>query len=82
MGSVGCVAERFMSSIHASSFAVAFFKDSPGQDGAYQVQHSSQIYLVDARGNLRAEFYDASIDTIETITRMVLEESAGAESAS
>jgi protein SCO1/2 len=57
----------------AARFAAAFFKGQPGGDAQdYEVQHSSQIYLVDAAGDLRAEFYDAPLDTMATLTRAVL----------
>lgn len=56
-------------------FGGAFYKDQPGQDGqGYLVQHGSQVYLVDAEGNLRAEFYDAPVETMATVTRIVLDE--------
>jgi protein SCO1/2 len=59
----------------AARFAAAFFKDQPtGAAGDYQVQHSSQIFLVDAAGRLRAEFYDASVDTMATLTHALLRE--------
>jgi protein SCO1/2 len=53
----------------AEGFHVAFYKDQPRPDAGYEVQHSGQIYLIDAAGNLRAELYDPLIDTIETIVR-------------
>lgn len=59
----------------AASFGAAFFKDQPGPDDqGYLVEHSSQIYLVDADGNLRAEFYDSPVEVMATLTRAVLNE--------
>jgi protein SCO1 len=59
----------------ASRFAAVFFKEPPGPDGkGYLIQHSSQVYLVDAAGNVRAEFYDAPVETMATVTRAVLGE--------
>lgn len=59
----------------ASRFAAVFFKEPPGPDGkGYLVQHSSQVYLVDAAGNVRAEFYDAPVETMATVTRALLTE--------
>ena len=53
----------------AEGFRVAFYKDQPGADASYEVQHSGQIYVIDAAGNLRAELYDPPIDTIEAVVR-------------
>jgi protein SCO1/2 len=53
----------------AEGFRVAFYKDQPGADARYEIEHSGQIYLLDAAGNLRAELYDPPIDTIETLIR-------------
>jgi protein SCO1/2 len=55
----------------AEAFHVAFFKGQPGADPAYKVDHSGQIYLVDAAGQLRAELYDPPVETIATAVRVV-----------
>jgi protein SCO1/2 len=53
----------------AEGFHVAFYKDQPAADASYEVQHSGQIYLIDAAGSLRAELYDPPVGTIETVLR-------------
>ena len=53
----------------AEGFHVAFYKDQPGADASYKVEHSGQLYLIDAAGNLRAELYDPPLDTIEAVLR-------------
>jgi len=53
----------------AEGFHVAFYKDQPAADASYKVQHSGQIYLIDAAGNLRAELYDPPVETIATLVR-------------
>ena len=54
------------------AFHVSFFKNQPGADHSYNVQHSGQIYLLDADGRLRAELYDPPIDTIATLAGALL----------
>jgi protein SCO1 len=56
----------------AEGFHVSFFNDQPGADAGYKVQHSGQIYLLDADGQLRAELYDPPVDTIATLARALL----------
>jgi len=53
----------------AEGFHVAFYKDQPAADASYKVQHSGQIYLIDADGRLRAELYDPPVETIATMVR-------------
>lgn len=46
-----------------AQFSGTFFKGLPDRPGGdYLVQHTSQVYLVDAEGRLRATFFDASVD--------------------
>jgi protein SCO1/2 len=59
----------------AARFSAVFFKGLPqDKSGKYLVQHTSQVYLVDKQGRLRATFYDASTKTIVDVTRAVLAE--------
>lgn len=44
----------------AAQFSSVFFKGVREKNGSYQVQHTSQVYLVDASGKLRATFVDAT----------------------
>ena len=48
----------------AAGFAATFFKDPPkDSSGAYLVQHTSRVYALDRKGRLRAELYDASVES-------------------
>lgn len=55
----------------AAQFTAAFFKGTPQGTGDYLVEHSSQIFLLDSQGRLRATFFDAPIETVARITRDV-----------
>jgi protein SCO1/2 len=55
----------------ASQFSAAFFKGTVQAAGDYQVEHNSQIFLLDAQGRLRATFFDAPVETIAQVTRSV-----------
>jgi protein SCO1 len=44
----------------AAQFSSVFFKGVKEKNGSYLVQHTSQVYLVDASGRLRATFVDAT----------------------
>src|SRR5262245_31897890 len=48
----------------AQRFSAPYFKGQARPSGDYLVQHTSQVYVVDKNGNLRAEFYDASLDAM------------------
>ena len=64
-------------SIHeiAKQFSAAFFKgDSNPATGDYVVGHSGQVFAIDKAGNLRAEFYDASLEAMAGVTRALLKE--------
>ncbi len=59
----------------ARQFSAAFFKgDVNSSSGDYVVGHSGQVFAVDKGGNLRAEFYDASLDAMAGVTRALLAE--------
>ena len=58
----------------AAQFAAVFFKEPAGKDGSYNVMHSSQVYVVDKTGRLRASFVDASIEDMATITALLIQE--------
>ncbi len=61
----------------AAQFSAVFFKgipDTPG--GPYLVQHTSQIYLVDRLGRLRASYANASVDTLRQAASAVSGESS------
>jgi protein SCO1/2 len=59
----------------ASRFTAVFFKDSPKKGtGAYLVQHTSRVYALDVKGRLRAELYDASMETTAAVIGALLKE--------
>jgi protein SCO1/2 len=59
----------------AAGFSAAFYK-VPGQKaGDYVVEHNSQIFLVDAKGRLRATFFNAPLPTMAEVTRTIARES-------
>lgn len=58
----------------AVDFSAAFFKQEATAPGEYQVQHNSQIFLVDAQGRLRATFFNAPLATMAEVTRSVAAE--------
>jgi cytochrome oxidase Cu insertion factor (SCO1/SenC/PrrC family) len=59
----------------AAQFPAVFFKGMPTDSvGGYNVEHTSQVYLVDKGGRLRATFYNAPTDDMIAVTRGVLSE--------
>jgi protein SCO1/2 len=53
----------------AREFSVAFYK-APGKSAdEYLVEHTAQIFLIDARGLLRATFFNAPVATMAQVTR-------------
>ncbi len=58
----------------AAGFAAVFFKEPPGKDGNYNVMHSSQVFVVDKAGRLRASFVNASIEDMATVTELLIKE--------
>ncbi len=58
----------------AARFTAVAFKDQPDAMGNYGYFHSSQVFLVDKAGRLRASFSDASVADMATVTRLVLDE--------
>ena len=55
----------------AAQFSAAFYK-VPGQGvGEYSMEHNSQIFLLDAKGQLRATFFNAPLATMAAVTRDV-----------
>jgi protein SCO1/2 len=57
----------------ATSFSAVFFKGMPTDNaGGYNVEHTSQVYVVDKAGQLRATFYNAPSDDMVEVTRGVL----------
>jgi protein SCO1 len=76
-GVIGLTGESAEVRVLADKLAAVFFKGMPTDDrGGYDVEHTSQVYLVDAQGRLRATFYAAGADAISAATRKVLEETS------
>jgi protein SCO1/2 len=59
----------------ANSFSAAFFKQPETKPGEYQVQHNSQVFLVDSKGRLRATFFNAPVGTMASVTHTIATES-------
>ncbi len=56
----------------AANFSAVFFKGLPADNsGQYLVDHTSQVYLVDTQGRLRATFFDASVEQMLQSTQDV-----------
>lgn len=59
----------------ARQFQAIFFKGPPtNAAGDYLMQHTSQVYLIDRAGRLRATFFDAPVETLVQVTRAVADE--------
>jgi protein SCO1/2 len=58
----------------AGQFSAAFFKRRTGAEGEYTMSHSPQVFVVDPKGQLRAELYAASIDAMSGIAATLLSE--------
>jgi protein SCO1/2 len=59
----------------ARAFSATFYKQPPaGPDGRYTVDHSSQVYLVDRAGRLRAAFFNAPEESMVAALRAVMRE--------
>ena len=57
----------------AAGFSAVFFKGLPTDAaGGYNVEHTSQAYLVDRSGQLRATFYNAPTEDMVAVTRAIL----------
>lgn len=59
----------------AEQFQAVFFKGPPlNAAGDYNMQHTSQIYLVDAKGRLRATFFEPPVDLLVKVTSQAARE--------
>jgi protein SCO1/2 len=59
----------------AGRFSAVFWKGpARGASGFYLMDHSSQVFVVDGAGRLRAELWDPPVETIATLVRAVLDE--------
>jgi protein SCO1 len=54
----------------AKNFSAVFFKGLPSDSSErYLVEHTSQVYLVDAQGRLHATFFNASVEQMSRTVR-------------
>jgi protein SCO1 len=60
----------------ADGFGAVYFNGMPRPAGGYDVEHTSQVYLVDRDGRLRAIFQGAGSAEIATVARPVLQENS------
>lgn len=60
----------------AAQFPAVFFKGAADKAGGYRVDHTTQIYLVDAAGRLRAAFSDAPVAEMSRVTAQISRTSA------
>jgi len=59
----------------ARQFQAIFFRGPPtNAAGDYLMQHTSQIYLVDAGGRLRATLFEPPVETLVRVTREIANE--------
>lgn len=59
----------------AKNFSASFFPgNAVGSNGDYSVSHSPQIFVLDPAGQLRAEFYSASVDAMTGVALALLQE--------
>lgn len=71
---IGLTAEPSRVEPIAGEFQARFFKGNHDHGGGYSVAHSSQIFVLDTAGRLRAEVYGASLDAMAGLTRALLAE--------
>jgi protein SCO1 len=58
----------------AAQFSAAFYKVPGANKSEYSMEHNSQIFLLDAKGRLRATFFNAPLATIATVTHTIAAE--------
>jgi protein SCO1 len=52
----------------AAQFSAAFYKLPGANAGEYSMEHNSQIFLLDSKGQLRATFFNAPLATMAKVT--------------
>jgi protein SCO1/2 len=74
-GFIGLTGDATDVRVLADELKAVFFRGMPTDtNGGYDVEHTSQVYLVDERGRLRATFYGASAASITAATQTILKE--------
>lgn len=72
-GFIGLTGDPLMVRDIADTFPAVFFKGMPRDQGkGYDVEHTSQVYVVDAAGRLRVTFYNATIEEMTGAVREVM----------
>ena len=72
---IGLTAKPALVKPIAKDFSAAFYKGNETSDGGeYSVLHSPQIFVIDPAGQLRAEFYSASMEAMIGVTLALLDE--------
>jgi len=65
----------------AARFSAVAFKNPPDHKGNYEYFHSSQVFVLDHAGRLRASFADASVENMANITRRLLAEAGSSDTS-
>ena len=74
-GFIGLTGEPRVVRDIAATFPAVFFRGMPTDtEGGYDVEHSSQVYLVDKEGQLRATFYNAAAHVMAEATRRIIQQ--------
>ena len=55
----------------AAQLSAAFYKVPGASAGQYSMEHNSQIFLLDGKGQLRATFFNAPVVTMAQVTHTV-----------
>jgi protein SCO1/2 len=58
----------------AKDFAAPFYKGHSDHGGKYDVTHSPQIFILDEQGHLRAEAYNAPVESMAGIASALIDE--------
>ena len=73
-GFVGLTADPSQVTPIATQFSAMFFKGGHRHDGGYDVAHSSQIFVLDPAGRVRAEVYSASLEAMAGVANALTRE--------
>jgi cytochrome oxidase Cu insertion factor (SCO1/SenC/PrrC family) len=71
---IGLSGDKRLLKTVSRNFSASFFKGTRDNNDNYSVSHSPQVFVLDQQGQLRAELYDAPVDTMTTVVRALLDE--------
>ncbi len=71
---IGLTGDPKLTARIAAQFSAIFFKEPAGKDGNYNVMHSTQVFVVDKAGRLRASFVGASLEDMVKVTSLLIRE--------